>query len=59
MEANFTRDSGQLRGKPPVFRKHAARISVADPDPGSVIRDWGLFDTWIPDLGSRIPNSYF
>jgi hypothetical protein len=32
-------------------------ISVADPDPGSGIGC--LFDPWIPDLGSRIPNSYF
>ena len=43
--------------------------SVADPDPGSGI--WCLFDPWIrdpgsgiglfriPDLRSRIPNSYF
>jgi hypothetical protein len=42
--------------------------SVADPDPGSGIRDWVLFDPWIrdpgsgiglfriPDLGSRIPD---
>ena len=42
--------------------------SVADPDPGSGIRDWGLFDPWIrdprsgiglfriPDPGSRIPD---
>jgi hypothetical protein len=44
------------------------KISVADPDPGSGIRDWVLFDPWIrdpgsgigffwiPDLGSRIPD---
>jgi hypothetical protein len=27
--------------------------SVADPDPGSGIRDWVLFDPWIPDPGSQ------
>jgi hypothetical protein len=26
-------------------------ISVADPDPGSEIRDWVLFDPWIRDPG--------
>ncbi len=43
-------------------------FSVADPDPGSGIRDWVLFDPWIrdpesgiglfriPDPGSRIPD---
>ncbi len=29
-------------------------FSVADPDPGSGIRDWVLFDPWIRDPGSGI-----
>jgi hypothetical protein len=28
MEANFARASGQLRAKPPVFGKHAARTII-------------------------------
>jgi hypothetical protein len=45
-----------------VYKEHGllthlvVLCSVVDPDPGSGIRDWVLFDPWIPDLGSRIPD---
>ncbi len=53
----------------PTLLKTNQRISVADPDQGSGIRchfdpwirvpEWVYFGSLIPDLGSRIPNSYF
>jgi hypothetical protein len=33
------------------------KSSVADPDPGSGIRDWVLFDPWIRDPGSGMGES--
>jgi hypothetical protein len=34
-----------------LFKFFFVVCSVADPDPGSGIRDWVLFDPWIRDPG--------